>query len=233
MNVAVARSPSDGAMDHQSRHLYYALSLKCCCWYPKEKQQHHHTGTHHYFSLTNGEPLIQEATLEHGCRTAPTSIWREIEICAFSGAKIYPGKGKIYVRVDNRSFRFVNGKAESLFLQRKNPRKISWTVLFRRMHKKGISEEVAKKRNRRTVKHQRAVVGASWEAIRAKRNQKPEVRAAARAAALRDGKDKKKQEDAKKKSEKAKSASSAARGQPKVSKQQAKGAKVSIANTSR
>ncbi|KAG9321173.1 hypothetical protein KVV02_003879, partial [Mortierella alpina] len=49
-----------------------------------------------------------------------------IEICAFSGAKIYPGKGKIYVRVDNRSFRFVNGKAESLFLQRKNPRKISW-----------------------------------------------------------------------------------------------------------
>ncbi|KAG0288117.1 hypothetical protein BGZ96_008061 [Linnemannia gamsii] len=25
-----------------------------------------------------------------------------IEICAFSGAKIYPGKGKIYVRVDNR-----------------------------------------------------------------------------------------------------------------------------------
>ncbi|KAF9407934.1 60S ribosomal protein L24, partial [Podila epigama] len=104
---------------------------------------------------------------------------QQIEICAFSGAKIYPGKGKIYVRVDNRSFRFVNGKAESLFLQRKNPRKISWTVLFRRMHKKGISEEVTKKRNRRTVKHQRAVVGASWEAIRAKRNQKPEVRAAA------------------------------------------------------
>ncbi|KAI1317476.1 60S ribosomal protein L24 [Mortierella claussenii] len=158
---------------------------------------------------------------------------RRIEICAFSGAKIYPGKGKIYVRVDSRSFRFVNGKAESLFLQRKNPRKISWTVLFRRMHKKGISEEVAKKRTRRTVKHQRAVVGASWEAIRAKRNQKPEVRAAARAAALRDGKEKKKAEDAKKKAEKAKSASSAARGQPKFSKQGAKGAKVAIANTSR
>ncbi|KAG0307945.1 60S ribosomal protein L24 [Linnemannia gamsii] len=156
-----------------------------------------------------------------------------IEICAFSGAKIYPGKGKIYVRVDNRSFRFVNGKAESLFLQRKNPRKISWTVLFRRMHKKGISEEVTKKRTRRTVKHQRAVVGASWEAIRAKRNQKPEVRAAARAAALRDGKEKKKAADATKKSEKAKNASAAARGQPKFSKQGAKGAKVAIANTSR
>jgi len=89
-------------------------------------------------------------------------------------------------------------------LQRKNPRKISWTVLFRRMHKKGISEEVAKKRTRRTVKHQRAVVGASWEAIRAKRNQKPEVRAAARAAALRDGKEKKKADESNKKAEKAK-----------------------------
>ncbi|KAF9404051.1 hypothetical protein BGZ94_004401, partial [Podila epigama] len=65
------------------------------------------------------------------------------------------------------------------------------------------------------------------------RNQKPEVRAAARAAALRDGKEKKKAEDAKKKAEKAKNASSAARGQPKVSKQGAKGAKVAIANTSR
>ncbi|KAG0049583.1 60S ribosomal protein L24, partial [Gryganskiella cystojenkinii] len=123
--------------------------------------------------------------------------------------------------------------AESLFLQRKNPRKISWTVLFRRMHKKGISEEISKKRTRRTVKHQRAVVGASWEAIRAKRNQKPEVRAAARAAALRDGKDKKKDEAAKKKANKAKSATAAAHGQNKFSKQGAKGAKVAIANTSR
>lgn len=70
------------------------------------------------------------------------------------------------------------------------------------MHKKGISEEVAKKKTRRTVKHQRAVVGASWEAIRAKRNQKPEVRAAARASALRDGKEKKKAEETKKKAEK-------------------------------
>ena len=72
------------------------------------------------------------------------------------------------------------------------------------MHKKGITEEVAKKRTRRTVKHQRAIVGASWETIRAKRNQKPEVREAARAAAAREGKEKKKAEQAKRKAEKAK-----------------------------
>lgn len=72
------------------------------------------------------------------------------------------------------------------------------------MHKKGITEEVAKKRSRRTVKHERAVVGASWEAIRAKRSQKPEVRAAARLTAIRESKEKKKEEAAKKKAEKAK-----------------------------
>lgn len=49
-------------------------------------------------------------------------------------------QGKLYVRGDSKIFRFQNGKSESLFLQRKNPRKISWTVLYRRQHKKGISE---------------------------------------------------------------------------------------------
>ena len=52
----------------------------------------------------------------------------------------YVQQGKLYVRGDSKIFRFQNGKSESLFLQRKNPRKISWTVLYRRQHKKGISE---------------------------------------------------------------------------------------------
>lgn len=44
------------------------------------------------------------------------------------------------MRGDSKIFRFQNGKSESLFLQRKNPRRIAWTVLYRRQHKKGISE---------------------------------------------------------------------------------------------
>ena len=55
-----------------------------------------------------------------------------------------------------------------------------------------MTEEAAKKRSRRTVKHERAVVGASWDAIRAKRNQKPDARAAARQAAISKSKDAKK-----------------------------------------
>ena len=49
-------------------------------------------------------------------------------------------QGKLYIRGDSKIFRFANGKTESLFLQRKNPRRIAWTVLCRRQRRKGISE---------------------------------------------------------------------------------------------
>lgn len=49
-------------------------------------------------------------------------------------------QGKLFVRSDSKIFRFQNGKTESLFLQRKNPRRIAWTVLCRRQRRKGISE---------------------------------------------------------------------------------------------
>lgn len=90
------------------------------------------------------------------------------------------------------------------------------------MHKKGITEEgtmrecvyvheraalershphtrtVAKKRTRKTVKYQRAVVGASFEAIKAKRQQKPEERQQARDAAVKKAKEAKKADAEKK-----------------------------------
>ncbi|KAL9132673.1 MAG: hypothetical protein Q9175_006148 [Cornicularia normoerica] len=132
----------------------------------------------------------------------------------FSGQKIYPGKGKLYIRGDSKIFRFQNGKTESLFLQRKNPRRIAWTVLFRRQHKKGITEELSKKRTRRTVKQQRGIVGAPLELIKDRRSQRPEAREAARKEAIAKGKEKKATAESKKKAEKAKSAAGAARGQP-------------------
>ena len=86
-------------------------------------------------------------------------------------------------------------------------------------------QEVAKKRTRRTVKHQRAIVGASLDVIKERRAQRPEARAAARTAAIKEGKEAKAAAESKKKAEKAKNASSAARGQAgKIqSKQGAKG----------
>ncbi|OAX84796.1 60S ribosomal protein L24 [Emergomyces africanus] len=153
----------------------------------------------------------------------------------FSGEKIYPGKGKLYVRGDGKVFRFQNGKTESLFLQRKNPRRISWTTLYRRQHKKGISEEVAKKRTRRAVKSQRAVVGASLDVIKERRSMRPEARLAARQQAIKEGKERKSAAESKKRAEKAKSATSAARGQANriQSKQGAKGAPPKVAAKTR
>jgi large subunit ribosomal protein L24e len=154
----------------------------------------------------------------------------------FSGQRIYPGKGKLFIRGDSKIFRFQNGKSESLFLQRKNPRRIAWTVLFRRQHRKGISEEVAKKRTRRTVKAQRAIVGASLDVIKERRSMRPEARSAARIAAIKESKDKKQAAAAAKKAEKAKLAASAAKGQAGgrvTSKQGAKGAPVKVAAKSR
>ncbi|KAJ3290309.1 60S ribosomal protein L24 [Borealophlyctis nickersoniae] len=176
----------------------------------------------------------RQACKENLRRKDGESILGWVEICSFSGFKIYPGHGKIYVRSDSRSYRFINGKCESYFLQRLKPSKLRWTVVFRRLHKKGITEEVAKKRTRRSVKAQRAVVGASLDAIKAKRLQKPEVRAAQRQEALRASKEKKKTEEAKKKAEKAKTAAAARTGpKPKVSKQQAKGAAPKVQAKSR
>ncbi|TYZ57209.1 hypothetical protein PybrP1_011159 [[Pythium] brassicae (nom. inval.)] len=104
------------------------------------------------------------------------------ETCSFSEGRIYPGHGSRYIRRDGSSYVFINAKSKSLFLQRKKPTKIVWTLGWRRMNKKLKVEEISRRRVRKTTKIQRAIVGVSVEDIRKKRNQKPEVRAAARAA---------------------------------------------------
>eukprot|EP00741_Cyanophora_paradoxa_P007113 tig00001093_g6884.t1 len=139
------------------------------------------------------------------------------ETCYFSGYKIYPGHGMKFVRADNRSFMFVSSKCEASFQMKRNPRKLNWTQLYRRLHKKGHQEEVQKKRRVRTTKVQRAIVGASLDVIKQKRGQKPEQRAAAREAALREVKERNKQKQAAKKA--AKTTTTAAAGkkdQPKI-----------------
>merc|ERR1712087_952858 len=152
-------------------------------------------------------------------RTSTTVATMRTYDDTFSGQKIYPGKGKLFVRSDSKIFRFQNGKSESLFLQRKNPRRIAWTVLCRRAHRKGITEEQAKSR--------RAVVGASLDVIKERRSMRPEARAAQRNAATKEAKEKRNAAQSVKKAEKAKSAAKGAAGQATgrvVGKQASKGA---------
>uniref|UniRef100_A0A182N8Q4 Large ribosomal subunit protein eL24 n=1 Tax=Anopheles dirus TaxID=7168 RepID=A0A182N8Q4_9DIPT len=123
----------------------------------------------------------------------------KIGLCAFSGFKIYPASGKTLVKADGKTFTFLNKKCERSFLMKRNPRKVKWTVLYRRKHKKGVVEEATKKRTRRTQKFQRAIVGASLAEIMAKRNMKPEVRKAQREQAIKAAKEAKKAKTTEKK----------------------------------
>ena len=99
----------------------------------------------------------------------------KIDLCCYSGYKIYPGHGRTLIKGDGKSYKFASSRAHKAHLLKRNPRNISWTVLYRRKHKKGLEEDVTKKRTRRAQKFQRAVVGATLQDIMAKRNQKPEV----------------------------------------------------------
>ncbi|GMM51573.1 ribosomal 60S subunit protein L24A [Starmerella bacillaris] len=116
----------------------------------------------------------------------------KVEIDTFSGARVYPGRGKLFVRGDSKIFRFFNSKSASLFAQRKNPRQIAWTTLYRRHHRKGQVEEVSKRRSKKAVKTRRAVVGASLDDIKERQTKKPEIRQAEREAAIAKAKEQKK-----------------------------------------
>merc|ERR1712077_164062 len=123
----------------------------------------------------------------------------KIEICPYSGYKIYPGRGRTLIKQDGKTFKFLDSRSHKAHLLKRNPRKVTWTVLYRRKHRKGIEEEESKKRTKRTQKFQRAVVGATLQDILAKRNQKPDVRKAQREQAIRAAKEVKKTQKATKK----------------------------------
>jgi len=149
----------------------------------------------------------------------------KLELCSFSGYKIHPGHGRFFVRTDGRQLFFLNHKVNSLYFQRKNPRKIAWTVLYRRKRRKGIAEEAAKRKTRRTQKFQRTIEGISEEKLRELRTQKPEVRAAARAQASRTAKEKSKAAVAAKKSAKSSDAKKGGAAKPAMQPVKQKAAK--------
>ncbi|CAM9141563.1 unnamed protein product [Phaeothamnion confervicola] len=145
------------------------------------------------------------------------------DTCAFSEYRIYPGHGMRFVRRDGQALILSSSKVKSLLMQRKKPAKLMWTQAWRRLNKKIKTEEVTRRRTRKTTKMQRAVVGASLEEIKKKRAQKPEFRSAQREAALKEIKATKKAAAAKKPSGPA----SGAKDKPVASKMKgAKGAKM-------
>ncbi|KAF8069480.1 RPL24B [Scenedesmus sp. PABB004] len=130
-------------------------------------------------------------------------------LCRFSGLRIWPGRGMLYIRTDNQQFLFLNKKCKRMYHNRLRPAKLAWTTTYRKAHKKDQVAEVARKKRRNTNKATaRAIVGVSLEVINKKRTEKPEVRQSNREKAIREVKERAK----KAKAEKAKAATKASAG---------------------
>ena len=52
----------------------------------------------------------------------------KVEVCAFSGLKIYPGHGKRVTRADGKTQIFLNSKCERNHALKRNPRKVRGVV---------------------------------------------------------------------------------------------------------
>merc|ERR1711937_475533 len=98
------------------------------------------------------------------------------------------GRGQRFVAKDGKIHFFFTSKVASLHKQRIRAVRLRWTQAWRRMNKKGKTEDAARKRTRRAQKFQRAIVGMSLEDIKKKKAQKPELRQQAKDAAAKEAK---------------------------------------------
>ena len=148
--------------------------------------------------------LVGTFLFTHLTHLSPPLCHHRTQNCRFSGLKIYPGRGMIFIRVDGQQFLFMKQKCKSLFNQRKRPAKIAWTTLYRKQHRKDLEQQVARKKRRNVTRAAvRSVAGASLEVIAKKKAEKPDVRKASREAALREIKDRAKKAKADKAADKA------------------------------
>ena len=114
------------------------------------------------------------------------------DACAFSEFRIYPGHGSKLCRRDGQVVTFATRKAKSLYLQRKKPNRLTWTIGWRRLNKKDKKEETGRTRRRKVQKGQRAPTGISIDQIKKlKKDVKKSTKGAAATAAAKEIKDRK------------------------------------------
>merc|ERR1711934_1013182 len=89
------------------------------------------------------------------------------ETCSYSGFKVWPGRGKTMIRMDQKSFRFLNGKAEACHLMKRRNLTTRWTVHYRRINKKGISaeESTRRRKNKKSTAVRRDISGLNMELV--------------------------------------------------------------------
>jgi len=93
------------------------------------------------------------------------------------------------VKRDGGTVFFNGSKPKRLYNQGIKQSKLTWTMAWRRLHKKDKKEENQNQRKRRVVRVQRAYIGLSADDLQKKRTEPPKARAAAREAAMKEAKE--------------------------------------------
>merc|ERR1712196_459603 len=80
-------------------------------------------------------------------------ITSKVKACSFSGLKIPPGRGIIFICFNGKQFLFLSAKSKKLHLRKRQPDKVCWTIPYRKAHKKDqmITLEKRKKRHRLSI----------------------------------------------------------------------------------
>merc|ERR1719235_1176792 len=74
------------------------------------------------------------------------------KICQFSGKKITPGRGIVFIRNDGQLLFFSNCKSKKLYHSQRRPSKIGWTMAYRKIHKKDQVYEITRKHKNSKIK---------------------------------------------------------------------------------
>merc|ERR1712159_463852 len=91
-----------------------------------------------------------------------------IQICCFSGLKIHPGHGILFIRSDGQQLIFSGSKTRSLYGNQIRPMKIAWTAACRKAHKKDQTMAFVKKKKTKSKVTIRSYASASAEVIHSK-----------------------------------------------------------------
>ena len=117
----------------------------------------------------------------------------QTETCSFSQWKIYPGKGRTFIEKNGKLHRFISSKCQSLHFQKKKSQKLSWTTMWRTLHKKGAQTLSSRKaRKKRVIRSSRNIGTVSQADIQKRKSEKSDFRKAQRADATRKLKERRK-----------------------------------------
>ncbi|OAG31539.1 large subunit ribosomal protein L24e [Nematocida displodere] len=88
--------------------------------------------------------------------------------CCFSGHSIYRGKGRQVVLPNGASFLLGTRKSRSYFMRGMNPKRLSWTLASRIIHKKAVAYKTSKVQAPKVIKPVRSFVGLSLDDLKNK-----------------------------------------------------------------